>query len=277
MAVFLLKLVIKIELMPKISTSFSELHYEKSGKGPAMMLIHGFPESGTLWNNIIPNLDGVTLFIPDLPGAGESSLKRPCSIDEMALGINEMLITEGIGEVIIAGHSMGGYVALSFARQFPEKVKGLSLVHSSPDADDEERLTKRRKAIELIKNGGKEPFLRQTVGALFEESFKNDHPDVIEQQIQRALQLNEACIINYYEAMMARASHSDMLENAKYAIQWVLGDSDNLIPLSKILPQAQKPTISFVSLYDKCGHMSMIEHPEKLAYDFKTFIDFCYH
>ena len=127
--------------MPEISTPISSrLFYRKMGTGPAVVLLHGFPESGSLWQNIWDGLaSSYTVIIPDLPGSGNSVLEKNTSLVEMAEGVKAILDKEGISRVVFAGHSMGGYVAFAFAGLYPEMIAGLSLVHSTPVADDEEK------------------------------------------------------------------------------------------------------------------------------------------
>ncbi|MBL7692119.1 MAG: alpha/beta fold hydrolase, partial [Flavipsychrobacter sp.] len=121
-----------------------QLNYTKKGSGPALVLIHGFPDSSRIWNNIANELAAdFTVLTPDLPGSGGTPLTQPTLLPEMAEGIMDMLGNEHISSSVIAGHSMGGYTALAFARAYPEAVRGLSLVHSTPAADDDEKKANR--------------------------------------------------------------------------------------------------------------------------------------
>jgi len=160
--------------MPEISTPVSStVYYCKMGSGPAVVLLHGFPESGTLWQNIWHELAAsYTVIIPDFPGSGKSVLEKETSIAEMAECVNDIMNNEGIDSAVIAGHSMGGYVAFAFADMYPGKVKGLTLVHSTPEADDDEKIKTRLKSIELIRKGAKNTFITHMVPNLFSENFK---------------------------------------------------------------------------------------------------------
>jgi len=265
--------------MPDIKTSVSShLFYRKMGVGPAIVLLHGFPESGTLWQNIWHELcASFTLIIPDFPGSGNSVLDEETSIADMATCVKNILDAEQIDKAVIAGHSMGGYVAFAFAGLYPDKLAGLSLVHSTAVADDDEKKNTRRKAIELIRKGAKEAFITQMVPNLFSYDFKQSNSLAVKQQVDEALKMNDASLINFYEAMIGRTDHTFVLEKAGYPVQWIIGMDDNVIYYKKILEQCNKSNINFVSFYRNCGHMSMIETPQKLANDLKEFAVYCYN
>ncbi|NDC43060.1 MAG: alpha/beta hydrolase [Chitinophagia bacterium] len=262
--------------MPFLNTDASRMHYEAEGSGPAIVLLHGFPENGSLWQNILPQLTSYRVIVPDLPGAVGSTLERETSIDDMAGLVYDVLTQEGITRAVVAGHSMGGYVALSMARQFPQALAGLCLVHSSPFPDDEEKKANRLRVINLIERGAKEAFLDQMVPSLFAESFRTNHSSIIEQQIQRSYLMPANSIVNFYKAMMNRQSSTEILAALPFPIQWILGEEDSLIPVAKILPFTHHSATNFVSLYKGCGHMSMLEMPARLVADLNHFLEFCY-
>ncbi|MFI5196144.1 MAG: alpha/beta fold hydrolase [Chitinophagales bacterium] len=257
-------------------TILSPLYYRKMGAGPAVVLLHGFPESGLLWKNIWDKLPASsTLIIPDLPGSGNSKLESETSIDQMAGYVKTIMDIEGIDKAVIAGHSMGGYVALAFADRYPDRVSGLSLIHSTPLADDEEKKKLRLKSIELIRKGAKNTFISQMAPNLFSDAFKRSDPEVVKEQVEQALKMEDNSIVNFYTAMMQRPDRTNVLEKAVFPIQWIAGINDNLISYKKILEQCYKSDINFVSFYNNCGHMSMFEVPGQLISDLREFINYC--
>ncbi len=263
--------------MPEIKTNItSRLHYIKMGSGPALVLLHGFPESHKIWRMVWEQLSqAYTLIMPDFPGSGGSLLEGETSIEQMADCVKEILVNEQIEQAVIAGHSMGGYTAFAFAAKYPELTKGLSIIHSSPAADDDEKKQTRLRSIELIRKGGKSAFIRQMVTNLFPDSFRASDPELIEAQIQSALETDENALVNYYLAMIGRKDQRNWLENASIPIQWILGTEDNLISYKKILVFCIKSGVNFVSLYNGCGHMGMLEFPERLAADLGSFTEYC--
>jgi pimeloyl-ACP methyl ester carboxylesterase len=155
-------------------------------------------------------------------------------------------------------------------------VIGLSLVHSIPTADDDEKVKTRLKSIELIRKGGKSAFINQMIPNLFAAAFKESHPAMVQGQIVEAMKMGDAGMVNFYNAMIARKDTTDVVRSACFPIQWIIGSDDNVIYFKKILEHCYRSHINFVSFYRNCGHMSMIEAPEKLIDDLRMFVEYSY-
>ena len=107
------------------------IFYTDSGKGPAVVLIHGFLENTTMWNVIIPELSKRNRVIAiDLLGHGKSDcIGYTHSMELFAETLEAVLKKVRIRKCILVGHSLGGYVALAFAEKHPKRVKGLCLMN----------------------------------------------------------------------------------------------------------------------------------------------------
>jgi len=256
------------------------MYYEKKGTGPAVVLLHGFPSDHTIWNQVSPAIAaGYTVLLPDFPGAGQSAPAEPLlTLDHIARSVAAILEKENIPRAIIAGHSMGGYTALAFARMFPEKTAALSLVHSSAYADTDEKKTNRRKAIALISKGDveKEIFLEAMAPNLFAPAFAAAHPEVVRSIVEKGKSLPAAALIAFYQAIMNRGDTTDVLRQATFPVQWIIGETDTATPMQDALQQAHLAPVSSISLYTGCGHMSMLERPEQLTKDLLSFFAFVF-
>ncbi|MGH8184959.1 MAG: alpha/beta fold hydrolase, partial [Steroidobacteraceae bacterium] len=103
------------------------LHYVRGGDGPAVVLVHGFPQDWYAFHAVIPRLaQKFTVIAVDLPGVGRSSagLARydSASIAERLLQLIRKL---RLGRVYIAGHDNGGMVAYTFGRLYPDDTRGV--------------------------------------------------------------------------------------------------------------------------------------------------------
>ena len=109
------------------------LHYEMRGKGPAVVLIHGWGVDLESWHFLFPDLaDNYTVIRYDRRGYGKSDRSPDVSLDPIDLC--NLLDTLKIEQAVIIGHSQGGEVALRFALSFPERTRGLVLFGSvAPD------------------------------------------------------------------------------------------------------------------------------------------------
>ena len=101
-----------------------KFRYIEEGEGETLMLLHGFPASGKLWDGLAFQLSqDHTLLIPDIPGSGESRLDgESVSMEELATIVPAILNDAEIEHCVLAGHSMGGYISLAVAEAFPERL-----------------------------------------------------------------------------------------------------------------------------------------------------------
>jgi len=256
------------------------MFYRKEGAGKPVVLLHGFPNDSEAWGGISGTLaKKFQLLIPDLPGAGKSKLPSvPLTLGYIAAAIKEMLDAEGIEQVVLAGHSMGGYAALEFATIYPAYVAGISLVHSSAYPDTEEKKDNRRKAIQLMLKGDteKETFLRAMAANLFAASFAEQYPEIVSKIAGKGMQLPATHLAAFYAAIMERTDKTELLKQAKFPVQFIIGNEDTAVPANDVLAQSFLPQVSKISLYKPCGHMSMEEMPERLTSDLLDFFAYCF-
>ena len=110
-----------------------KLHHREAGDGPAVVLLHGWPTSSFLWREVMkPIARDHRVIAPDLPGFGASpkpaDAKYTFAFFEDAL--DELLEDLGVGETAIAGHDIGGPIALHWALWRPERVTRIALLNT---------------------------------------------------------------------------------------------------------------------------------------------------
>lgn len=255
------------------------IHYTVQGTGHPLILIHGFPNDSSAWGPVLPALSHYRILLPDLPGAGQSPLPvTQLTLTHMATCIKEVMDRENIAQAVLAGHSMGGYTALEFATLFPERVKGISLVHSLASPDSEEKKENRRKAIALIRKGTaeKEMFLRGMAQNLFAADYATEHPEAVKSIVRKGMELSADALAAFYEAIMIRTDKREMLKTVPFPVQWIIGDQDTATPMKDALEQCHLAPVNEVSVYKPCGHMSFMEMPGRLIADLDAFIRYCY-
>lgn len=100
------------------------LSYRIGGRGPAVVLLHGYAQTGHMWNPLLPVLAPThTVIVPDLRGAGGSE-RTPGGYDKknMAKDIRELVRSLGHDKVQVVGHDIGLMVAYAYAAQYPDEV-----------------------------------------------------------------------------------------------------------------------------------------------------------
>lgn len=253
----------------------AELFYRQAGKGPTLLLLHGFGEDGTVFQQLIPHLERMaTVLIPDLPGSGKSVAWKDFhpTIEELADAIHALLEREQVTTCIVLGHSMGGYIALAIAERYPGMISGLGLIHSTGYADSEERRNKRKQAIDFIKREGASAFLTLSLPGLFAEEFRRTNPAVIDHLIKAGNQFSASALIGYYEAMIQRADRTHVLQSFTGPVLFLVGSKDELIPARDVYEQAKNMQNAKVIEMEQAGHMSMLEMPEAFQ---QIILDFC--
>lgn len=258
---------------------FEQLHYTVEGNGNAVVLIHGFPLDGTIWQVVAKHLAlKHKVIVPDMPGSGQSKNNDPdLTVEKMADSIKVILDNEKVDSAVIAGHSMGGYVGLAFAEVYPEVTNGLALVHSSATADSSEKKEHRLKTIELIKNGGKEHFIRQMIPNLFASTNKDAFSEQLQQLISIAMSTTEESLAAFYNAMIKRPDRTSNLNNNDLPLCWVIGKEDQIMPYKGLLQQTTLTNVNFIHVYENVGHMGMIEAPRNLSTDLDNFVKHCFN
>lgn len=239
--------------------------YSDEGNGTPLVLIHGFCEDSSVWNDFKKNLSRkFRVLVPDLPGYGNSALpKETLTIEWMADFVYAMLEKENISNPIIIGHSMGGYITLALAEKHPQLPQKIGLFHSHAFADDEEKKKGRQKGIEFVEKNGTRDFVNELVPNLFAEKFRAEHKATVERQKAYALTYPAETITAGLKAMLLRPDRTHVLKEFKKPVLFLLGKEDKAIPYGKSLEQCQYPAISSVRILEHVGHMGMLEEPEK--------------
>jgi pimeloyl-ACP methyl ester carboxylesterase len=116
----------------EISLHGHRVSYRSGGDGPLLVLIHGITSSSASWEAVLPGLaERFTILAPDLLGHGQSD--KPAgdySLGSHASLVRDLMLALGHGPATIAGHSLGGGVAMQLGYQFPELMQRLVLVSS---------------------------------------------------------------------------------------------------------------------------------------------------
>ena len=138
------------------------LQYLRRGSGTPLVLLHGFPLDSGIWAPVVPLLENdFELILPDLRGFGGSlSNTADYSLSDMADDVIQLLDHLGIEKAVIAGHSMGGYIALAFAKSYPERLLGLGLISTQVLPDTPERKESRYQTVAQVEEFGLEPLVK---------------------------------------------------------------------------------------------------------------------
>lgn len=254
----------------------SKIAYQCSGQGAVLVLLHGFCEDSTMWADLVPLLSKkYRVLTIDLSGFGQSDLLKESSIAAMAQSVYAVCVAEKIDRAVVIGHSMGGYVGLELAAQYPDFLLGLGLLHSHPFADSEEKINNRLKTIAFVERHGIAPFAGQFVRNLFPPSFVQAHKAVIEELVHQTSLHHSDAVVAASKAMIGRNDHRATLQAIACPVLMVVGTADNAIALPLSLAQLALPSIASVHILEGVGHMAHLEAPAETLEIIVDFLEFC--
>lgn len=258
----------------KLNFKNTALHYTDTGKGTAIVLLHGFLENSSMWDAFVPEFSKKHRVITiDLLGHGQSEcLGYIHTMEDMADAVHAVLHELRIRKAVLTGHSMGGYVALAFAELYPDMVKGIVLQNSTSRADSDERKVNRDRAIKAVKQSYTN-FVRMSIANLFSEGNRERLAAEIEAVKQEALTTPLQGIVAALEGMKDRKDREVILHFAPYPVLLILGEQDPVLPYSENIEQVEDTNVRLITYPD--GHMSHIENREQLQKDLLAFFKEC--
>jgi pimeloyl-ACP methyl ester carboxylesterase len=254
-----------------------KINYTIQGHGPAIVLIHGFPVNLHVWDNFVETFNpNFKLIAIDLPGFGKSSVYDSThTMTFMAQAVKAVMVAENIAKAILIGHSMGGYVSLAFAKQFPENLTGIVLFHSQAAADAPEAKANRARTIEAVEHDHKD-FILKFIPSLFAQENVSRFDREIEDLKQLGYQASAEAIIAALRGMAEREDSRELLTTLNIPVFFVVGKEDSRASLPEIAHQMSLPKNCEGIILDGVGHTGYIEAPEKIFPAIESFCERAY-
>ena len=248
------------------------IYYTDSGKGTALVFLHGFLENSTIWVPFISTLSQKNRVICiDLLGHGQTDcLGYIHTMDDMADAVLAVLKQLRIKKFVLFGHSMGGYVALSIAEKHPDYIKGLGLINSTFKADSEERKQNRDRAIKAVKENHN-LFISMSIPNLFAEENREKFSKEIELLKSEAVKIPVQGIVAALEGMKIRPNREALLHFSPFKKMLIVGKKDPVLSYEDSLKQAENTDVNLVEFSD--GHMSFIENESLFLQSIMHFVE----
>lgn len=228
---------------------------------PPLVLLHGFPLDRTIWTAQLTGLGDRRLIAPDLRGFGDSPPSPgPYTIDDLADDVAALLDRLEVPRAVVAGLSMGGYVALALAERHRERLAGLVLVGSRAGADDEAARAGRDGAIRVIEASGGEAVLR----GMFDRLWAPATPEAPRREVaRRAERIGDRALIDALVAMRDRPDRRALLGTLGPLPTLVIaGTADLMIPPAAAREMAEAIPGAELVMIDGAGHLPPVERPE---------------
>jgi 3-oxoadipate enol-lactonase len=231
----------------------------------AVVFIHGFSLASEMWNAQSTALarDRRTIAI-DLRGMGSSSVPDgPYLMETLASDVAGVLDALGVERAMLVGHSLGGYVALAFARMFSERVTALALVSSRLAADTAEQAAAR---YELADRVEAEASIGAVVDAfvprLLAPEIAAQRPDLVESVRAMMARTDPRGAAAMLRGMALRDAASDIAPDLTVPVVAIAGRYDLIIPLEEARAVAAAFPHGRLVVCEQSGHMPMLEEPD---------------
>jgi pimeloyl-ACP methyl ester carboxylesterase len=226
-----------------------------------LVLLHGHGMDNTLWDELAPLLqDHYTIIRPNV------SLLTNCrTMEDYADELYRLLTNTTVSQCTLIGHSMGGYIALAFAEKYPDMLEGFGLFHSTARADNDAKKHQRDQMTDLIRTHGAAAFVRHTAPNLFGKSFREGHPEIVQDYIQHFGQLPAEALAVGMEAMRGRPDRTHVFSALPFPVLFIIGMEDQVVPFEKVVGQVEFTEQAYPFILAEAGHLGMVEQPDASA------------
>jgi 3-oxoadipate enol-lactonase len=247
----------------RLTVNGVNLAVEVRGDGPAVLFVHGYPLDRTLWQHPLGALTGFRRIAPDLRGLGLSDAPDlGYSMATYADDLAALLDTLHVDTVVMCGLSMGGYIALEFARRYRSRLRGLVLMDTRAEADTPEARKAREGAMLMARERGAAAIAQQMLPRLFAPGA----PQTMPQAVERVRLMMEAApvkgIVGALAAMRDRVDSVPTLATLEgLPTLVVVGDQDQVTPPAVARGLANAIPGAVLNVIPGAGHLPPIEQP----------------
>lgn len=247
------------------SNSLDIAFFDSKTGASAIVLVHGHPFNRSMWAPQVPALStaGWRAIAPDLRGYGESTVVPGMTLLEtFARDLAALLDHLGLEQVVVAGLSMGGQIAMEFARIFPTRLRGLVLAATFPQAETlEGKDARRRMAVRLLAEG-MDGYADETLPKMLAARSIASQPDVaahVHAMMRRTSPAGAAA------ALLGRAErppYDAVLTSLKVPALVVVGDEDAFTTCADADRMHAALVDSELVWMPGVGHMPNLERPD---------------
>lgn len=239
-----------------------EMGYDEGGTGVPVLFVHGFPHDRSLWT---PQLQGLTVqarcLAVDLRGFGETTAKPPFSMDQYADDLAGFLDVMHVERAVIAGLSMGGYIALAMWRRHAARVRGLVLSNTRAGADSDEAREKRKNLMKVARDQGSSAVADAMITGMLGKTTRSKRPEIVNIVHRMISSAPVDGIVGGLQAMMDRPDSTSTLGTIDVPTLVVTGDEDALIPTADARSMHEGIRGSSLEIITGAGHLSNLERP----------------
>jgi 3-oxoadipate enol-lactonase len=244
------------------------------GTGQTVVMLHGFPLSREIWDAQAAALARDHRIVrPDLRGMGASRVvDGPYLMSSLASDVAAVLDAIGAQGATLVGHSLGGYVALAFARMFAERTRALALVCSRITADTPERVAWRfALAASAESAASSAPIVDAMVPQLLAKTRYESDPALAARVREIALRNDPRGLAAMLRGMALRDGSEDIAPELDMPVLAIAGRADS-IPAREVEEMVAAFPHARLVWAEHSGHLPMLEEPQVVVDALRAFL-----
>jgi len=250
----------------------ARIHFLDKGEGPAVLLLHAFPLSSSMWNKQANDLkDTFRVLAPDFPGFGKSDLLgQPATMDLYAQLAVALLDAAKVEKAAVVGLSMGGYVAFEMLERARDRVGALALCDTRATGDTPDGRKAREATAHAVEDDGCTVLAERMLPNLVSPAA----PPALKRDIEKMITENSSDgAATALRAMAQRRDFTGSLKDIACPTLVLLGDHDTITPLAESQAMANAIPGAKFELIAQAGHLSSLENPKAFDAALRAFLD----
>mgnify|MGYP001452186344 CR=1 FL=1 len=246
--------------------------FSVQGSGPALFLTHGIGAAKNAWRFMISELSKhFTVVTYDLRGHGNSPVtNKNFTLEDLVLDLEKIREKTNIEKAHFMGHSLGGMIAPSYAKEFPDRVLSVGLLSTVAGRSEEDR-NNVLKIISEMENDGIEHTLQKLTTRWFTDKFISKNPDLVKNRLKQVIDTDPEVFLNVFK-IYANTEMISWLKNLSVPCLLMTGENDTGCSPEHNKKMANELKNSKLVVLPKYKHSFLIEAPSEVSKNIIQFI-----
>jgi pimeloyl-ACP methyl ester carboxylesterase len=228
-----------------------------------LVFLHAFPLNARMWEPQLTLADhGWRVLAPHFRGFDGGAGDPPASlVDDYAADVIDLLDSLHVQDAVIAGLSMGGYVAFALVRLAPRYIRGLILADTRSQADAADGRAGRQRMLENLAEHGPSAVADEMLPKLLGQTTLAGRPEVIEQTRRLALANSAEAIAGAIRVLMTRPDSTPLLREIHCPTLVLVGEEDTITPRERAEELRRGIAGAELTVIPGAGHLPNLEQP----------------